>query len=286
MRKPQEGKMTLIQSILLGLVQGITEFLPVSSSGHLILFQNILNIDIGTHDIFFDTMLHFGTLIAVFFAFRKKICALISTFFKSIPQLFKGKLHAKTASGNQRMIFFIIVSILPLFVLVPFKDKIETAYSSTLLVGIALLVTSIFLFASDHIVTGKKDAEKMTLKDSIVVGIVQAIALVPGISRSGSTITAGLACGFNRKFAAEYSFILSIPTILGSVVLNIFDIVQEGSFNISLLPVFLVGTAVAAISGFAAIKLLEYILKSKKFTVFSVYCFAVGVFAIIFSLVK
>lgn len=279
--------MSIWQSILLGLIQGVTEFLPISSSGHLILFQQIFNVQLEGNDMLFDTLLHLGTLVAVFIAFRKRICALIKSFFRSIPQLFKGQLKPSTADGNQRMIFFIILSVLPLFILVPFKDKIESiAYGSTLFVGIALLFNSVILLLCDRIVAGRKKAETMTVKDALIVGGVQAVAVLPGISRSGSTITAGVACGMKRKFAAEYSFVLSIPTILGSVVLNVLDVVKEGVFNTGDIPAYIIGMVVAAVSGFFSIKLLEILLKSKKFSVFSIYCAVVGIFAIVYFLLN
>ena len=275
--------MNFIESIILGLVQGITEFLPVSSSGHLVLAQDILGVETNA-DLLYDTLLHLGTLFAVFVAFRELIWELIKTFFTSVPQIFKREVTWKTATGKQRMIVFIIVSVIPMILISPFKDKIESLYSSTLVVGIALLVNAVMLFVSDRIVAGKKTAKKMTFLDSIIIGLVQTVAITPGISRSGSTITAGIACGLKRSYAAKYSFILAIPTILGSTILQIFDLFEE-SIDVTLLPVYLVGMITAAISGFFAIKLLEYLVKSKKFFYFAIYCSIVGIFAIIWSIV-
>lgn len=276
--------MSIFESLLLGLVQGLTEFLPVSSSGHLIIVQTLLGTDAGAADLMFDAMLHIGTLAAVIFVFRELIWKLIKTFFTSIPKLFTGKLKAKNATPEQRMIFFLIISLLPLFLILPVMDFVEEAYSSILLVGIALIVNAAVLFLSDRVVTGKKNASNMKLGDALVVGFTQAIAVIPGISRSGSTITAGVFCGFKRSYAAKYSFILSIPTILAGAFLKVLDVASEGGFNASLLPAYIVGTLAAAISGFAAIKLLQYLLKSRKFIIFAIYCLIVGVFSVIYGI--
>ncbi|MDF2686447.1 MAG: putative bacitracin resistance protein [Clostridia bacterium] len=279
--------MSVWEAIILGIVQGLTEFLPISSSGHLIIMQKLLGLENPENaDLLFDMLLHLGTLIAVFIAFYKLILSLIKSFFTSIPQVLSGKLKWKNADENQRMILLLIISILPLFFIVPLMNVIEELYSTVLVVGIALMVNSIILFLSDKIMTGKKDASSMKIKDAAAIGLMQIIAIIPGISRSGSTITAGLFCGLGREYAAKYSFIMSIPTILGGIVLNIIHKMQQaGGIDTSLIPVYLIGVLTAAICGFFAIKLLQYLLKSKKFIIFSIYCFIVGIAVIIWTLV-
>lgn len=277
--------MNIIEAVILGIVQGLTEFLPISSSGHLIIMQKILGLaNAEDVDLLFDMLLHLGTLIAVFVAFHKMIFSLIKSFILSIPQLFSGKLKWKTADNDQRMIVLLIISVLPLFFVVPFMKKIEDLYSSITVVGIALMINGIILFLSDKIVTGKKNASTMSIKNSAAIGLTQLIAIVPGISRSGSTITAGLLCGLDRSFAARYSFIMSIPTILGGIVLNIIHTFKDsGGINTSMLPMYLIGIIASAFSGLVAIKLLQYLLKSKKFIIFSVYCIVVGFAVIIWT---
>lgn len=270
--------MSFIEAIVMGIIQGIAEFLPISSSGHLVITEKLFNWgETQSADVFFDMLLHLGTLIAVFIVFRKTIWELIVCLFKTIGQIFTGKFHFKDTTPMQKMIGFLIISLLPLFVIFPFKDAItDFFYNSLLAVGIALMVNSVVLFFCDRFKEGKKTAGSMKKKDALIIGIAQAIAVIPGISRSGSTITAGVGTGVRRSEAAGYSFILSIPTILAAVLLDIVDTVKAGELNTALLPQYFVGFVVAAIVGFLSIKLLQYILKSKKFVIFSVYCLIVG----------
>ncbi len=270
--------MSFIEAIVMGIIQGIAEFLPISSSGHLVITEKLFNWgETQSADVFFDMLLHLGTLIAVFIVFRKTIWELIVCLFKTIGQIFTGKFHFKDTTPMQKMIGFLIISLLPLFVIFPFKDAItDFFYNSLLAVGIALMVNSVVLFFCDRFKEGKKTAGSMKKKDALIIGIAQAIAVIPGISRSGSTITAGVGTGVRRSEAAGYSFILSIPTILAAVLLDIVDTVKAGKLNTALLPQYFVGFVVAAVVGFLSIKLLQYILKSKKFVIFSVYCLIVG----------
>ncbi len=278
--------MNIFQAILFGLIQGITEFLPVSSSGHLVLAQQIGLEDPAAADLFFDMILHAGTLAAVFLAFRKTIGKLIAAFFGTVVQIGKKQFHLKTATGEQKIIGCLFVSLLPLLVVYPFKDKLESLYSSLFAVGIALLVNSIVLFFSDRIRSGGKTAKTTGWKAALAVGAAQCVAIMPGISRSGSTITAGLAAGMKRSYAAKYSFILPIPTILAAILLEIIDMIQApSSFHPEMIPAYIAGFLTAAISGFFAIRLLKYILKSKKFIVFSAYCLIAGTTAIVLSFI-
>lgn len=271
--------MRIWEAIVMGLVQGITEFLPISSSGHLALAQKIFHIETGG-DLFFETILHVGTLIAVFAAFQKTIFTLVREAFVMGGKIVTGKFRWASTSGSQRMLVYLLVSLLPLAVMLFLKDHIEAWFNSVVMIGVALILNSIILLVSDYLPERNKKGSSMTFRDAIIIGLVQTIAVIPGISRSGSTITAGLACGLKRPFAARYSFILSIPTILGAAVLQIFDAVEK-SFDFTLIPAYLVGMLTAALSGFLAIKLLEYILKSKRFIIFAVYSFTIGGFAVL-----
>jgi len=184
--------MSVIKAIFFGLIQGLTEFLPISSSGHLVIFQYLLGEGNYSADLIFDSLLHIGTLLAVFIAFREPISILILECFSTIKQLITGKFQVKNINKNQQMLFSLFISLTPLLLIFPFKNYIEKSYSSILTVGIALIVTSVVLFISDKIIDGKTSEEKITVKQSFFVGIIQAFAIIPGISRSGSTITAGL----------------------------------------------------------------------------------------------
>ena len=276
--------MSVIESVFLGLIQGLTEFLPISSSGHLVIFQTILNIDTNSADLMFDSLLHIGTLFAVFIAFRLQIKELVTEIFSSTKQILTGKFQCKNINPKQKTIFSLFISLIPLLVIFPIKDFIEKAYSSIITVGIALLTTSILLFLCDKTVEGKTFEENITIKQAFIIGIAQALAIIPGLSRSGTTITIGIMCGFNRKLAVQYSFLLSIPTIIAGSLLNILEAISEGAFDGSLLITYSAGMTAAAISGYASLKLLQYLLKTKKFIIFSIYCLVVGISSIIYGL--
>lgn len=277
--------MSVIESVFLGLIQGLTEFLPISSSGHLVLFQTILKIDTDSADLLFDSILHIGTLFAVFIAFWQPIREIFTEITLSSKQILTGKFHYKSVNSRQKFIFYLFLSLTPLLIVFPIKDLIEKTYSSLITTGIALLITSILLFLCDKTVEGNTSKENITIKQAMIIGITQAFAVIPGLSRSGSTITAGIMCGFNRKLSVQYSFLLSIPTIIAGSLLNIFEAISGETFDSSLLIPYFAGMTAAAISGYASLKLLQYLLKTKKFIIFSIYCFAVGLFSIIYSII-
>lgn len=276
--------MNIIESIVLGIIQGLTEFLPISSSGHLALAQKMFGMQ--NAGFFLEALLHIGTLVAVFIAFRKLIVGLFKALFTMMGKIFRGKFSLKNAEPCERMLLMLIVSCLPLFVALIFKDKAEMLKDSLWAVGAALIVNSVILFVCDRLPDRKKDASNMGIGNSLAVGFMQAVAIIPGISRSGSTITAGVASGLDREFAAQYTFILSIPTILAGAAVSFKDAVAENAIIAQDIPAYIVGVVVSGVVGFLAIRLLQYILKSKKFIIFSVYSFVVGAAAIIFSIVK
>ena len=178
----------------------------------------------------------------------------------------------------------IIVATLPLFVILPIKDQVESLYSNTIFVGCALLVTGLLLFFSDRMARGKKGAKSATLLDALLVGVSQAVAVVPGLSRSGTTISAGMMRGFRRKFAVRFSFLLSIPAVLGANILTIGDAAQQG-IDTSMLPAYIVGTIVAAVSGYFAIRLVNLLADKGKFGNFAYYCWGIGAAAVVASLI-
>lgn len=267
--------MTLFSSILLGLIQGITEFLPISSSGHLAIAEQLLGMKGLETPEFFDVLLHLGTLVAVFVAYWPEIREMILEFFRGISDL----RHHSTPTPlppARRMIFLLIVGTLPLFVVLPIKDFVEGLGNNMFFVAGALIVTGCLLFASDRVRKGHKSERSATMRDVLLVGVGQAIATCPGISRSGTTITVGCLVGFDRRFAVRYSFLMSIPAILGANILSMVDVAQAGGVEWSQLPIYLVGVAVAAISGYFCIKLLKMIAEKGKFGFFAYYCWAVG----------
>ena len=272
--------MTFLSSFLLGLVQGIAEFLPISSSGHLAIAQNLLGMsDAGTVPV-----LHLGTLVAVFVAYWADIKDMVLEFFRGAGDL----IHHSTPNPvppARRLILLIILGTLPLFVVLPVKDAVQGLSNSMAFIGAALIVTGVLLFVSDRVKKGRKNERTATWLDVLIVGIGQAIATMPGISRSGMTITTGCFVGFERKFAVRFSFLLSIPAVLGANILSLADAAKAG-INWAEVPVYLVGVVTAAVVGYLCIRLLRFIADRGKFGAFAYYCWAVGVLTLVLNVIK
>ena len=277
--------MSLLSSILLGLIQGVAEFLPISSSGHLAIAEHLLGMS-GASDIpeFFDVLLHLGTLVAVFVAYWDDVRDMVVEFFCGVRDLARGSTPTPVPPAR-RMILLIIVGTLPLLIVLPIKDLVEGLADNMYFVAAALLVTGCLLFASDRVRKGRKTEKSATMVDVLLVGVAQAIATCPGISRSGTTITAGCFRGFDRKFAVRFSFLLSIPAILGANILSLKDTVEAGIIWADV-PVYLVGVVVSAVVGYACIRLLKMIADRGKFGAFAYYCWAVGVLTLIFTFIQ
>lgn len=268
--------MEFLDAVIQGIIQGLTEFLPISSSGHLALYQHYFGKSEDSSGLFFSAILHLGTLLATFLAFRTEIWALIKEFFSMIGDLFKGKLFKTKMNPERRMIVMLILSCVVLVPFIPLKSTIEMVSEKYMIVlGCLFLYTSVILYLSDRCTKGKKSEADITPKNALTVGLFQAIALFPGISRSGSTISSGLFCGFSREFAVRYSFILGIPTILAGCLLEVKDAV-DASEPMGNLAVYAVGFVVSAIVGICAIKMVNWIVKSDKFTIFSIYTLLLG----------
>ena len=274
--------MSLLSSIILGLIQGVAEFLPISSSGHLAIAEHLLGMTGLEIPEFFDVLLHLGTLVAVFAAYWEDIRDMVVEFFCGVRDL----AHRTTPTPvppARRLILLIIVGTLPLLVVLPIKDLVEGLTDNMYFVGGALIVTGFLLFASDRVKKGRKTEKNAALVDVLLVGAAQAIATCPGISRSGTTITAGCFVGFDRKFAVRFSFLLSIPAILGANVLSIKDALATVVW--SEVPVYLVGVAVAAAVGYACIRLLKMIADKGKFGFFAYYCWIVGAITLVLTVI-
>ncbi|MBW2622899.1 MAG: undecaprenyl-diphosphate phosphatase [Deltaproteobacteria bacterium] len=273
--------MAIIKALVLGIVQGVTEFLPVSSSGHLVLGQHLFGIK--EPEIFFDVMLHLGTLGAVCVVFRRDIWSLIKEFFYLLKILFNKS--ALAAAWQERPSFKLLVLILagtiPTGIIgIVFKDTFESMFASTLTVGIALLVTGSILFLTGRIKQGTRDITGFRAVDALIIGLVQGMAIIPGISRSGSTISAGLFLKLDRELTARFSFLLSIPAILAAVALQVKD---AGQSTFSPLELSL-GFLAALISGFLALMLLLKIVRSGRLHVFAYYCWLIGLISLGLSL--
>ncbi len=261
--------MGIIESIILGLVQGLTEFLPVSSSGHLVIFQDFLGMD--EPGVTLEVMLHFGTLLSVFVVFGRDFLQMLR-FFRDEVQ--------------RRFLLLLVVGVIPTGVIGLLLDKyVEGIFDSTLMVGVMLLVTGGLLKLMTLLPAGTKDISKMSYADALLIGLMQGIAVIPGISRSGSTITAAIWRGLDRSLAVRYSFILAAPVIFGATLLEVKEMVALG-IERSMLINYLVGGGVAFLAGVIAIKTFIQLLQSRKFQYFAYYCWAVGAFILIFSLIR
>ncbi len=274
--------MTTIQAIILGIIQGLTEFLPVSSSGHLVILQNFMGITEGSLE--FTIVLHLGTLLAVVVAYYKSIWNMIKEFFLMIGDLVTLKGPNLDKSKYRRYIVYILVASVPAGIVgVLFEDFISEKFGSLIVVAIMLLITGVLLVLGD--VLGKrntKEIQQLGPKKSFIIGIFQMFAITPGISRSGSTIVGGLLSGLKKEEAVEFSFLMSIPAVLGSLLLKIKDIWAIGA-STSFAPL-IIGFLCAAIIGYFSIVLLNSIVKKGKLYYFSIYCWIVGLALIIYNI--
>lgn len=301
--------MTIIEAIIQGVVQGLTEFLPVSSSGHLTITQHVLGINLEGNNLFFNVMLHIGTLAAVIVFYHKLIWRLIKAFFSIIGDIFTGKFKWKELSDDKRMVIMVIIGLLPLFLLfipipgtdMKLKDFVEGIADSErnfIIVGICLLITSILLFIGNrvsHSSVPMKHAKKggesgrtsLNVVDAIVVGITQCFATMPGISRSGSTLAAGQMRGLDKQTALDYTFILGTPAIVAAAVLEGKDALEGGldAIKADLVPI-LIGMVVSAVVGYLAIALFKWLLKTDKMIIFIVYTAVVGIAVIVISIIE
>ena len=278
--------MTVGNAIILGLVQGISEFLPISSSGHLAILHNLLGMsDLENGHLFFDVLLHFGTLIAICFMYWNDIVAM----FTELADLIKGRKPAAPKPGKKpysaaRMFLLICAATLPLVLILPVNDYIDMLTGKTFFVGIALVLTGFILYVADKMKVGKKNESSMRFTDALIIGLCQCVATLPGLSRSGTTITAGIATGQNRNYAVKFSLLMSIPAVLGATLLELVKAFKAGIVA-SLIPAYLLGMIAAMVSGVAAIMLVRYIVNKGKFGGFSYYCWVVGTLTIILSLI-
>lgn len=273
--------MSIWFAILLGLIQGLTEFLPVSSSGHLALAQALLGGDVEADYMLFNVLLHFGTLLAVVIAFWKDIRELFVEFFGWVRAGFKLE-----DRPYRRFIVMLLITVVPMFAILPIKSTLEGIFGSTLAVGCLLLVTAGLLLLSEKAARGRKTEKDATWLDALLVGAAQCFAVLPGLSRSGTTMVAGLARGFSREFSVRFAFIMSLPVILGANILELGDAIANPAAA-GAVPVYLyvVGVLVAMLSGLGAIRLVRLIAKRGNFRPFVVYCTLVGLITIVVSFV-
>jgi len=253
---------TLIEVFILAVVQGLTEWLPISSSGHLVMTQKVLGLNLP---LIYSVMLHFGTLIVVLSVFRRDIVDIIKALVKCNFESEDGKLSLFIAIGSLPIAFMGFI----------FHDFFESLFSNLPAIGLALLITGFVLFFSEKRIGNRK----MDILDSLLIGLAQAIAIIPGVSRSGVTISTGLLRKVDKAAAFKYSFLLSAPAVAGATVMESKELVVG---NVNLIPLFL-GTIVSMIVGYASLKILQKMVMRKKIHLFSYYCWAIGVAIIFFT---
>ncbi|MCR5664452.1 MAG: undecaprenyl-diphosphate phosphatase [Oscillospiraceae bacterium] len=280
----EEDPVTIWNAIILGLVQGLAEFLPISSSGHLSVLNNLFGLTTAEEGhMFFDVLLHLGTLISICVVYWQDI---VDMFFEVLgfvhlgPQAGQEKAHYPAA----RLFLMIVMATLPLVLVLPVKDLVEGLYYDSIFIGLTLILTGFMLTVSDRMIPGNKTEKNMSILDALLIGVCQCVATIPGLSRSGTTITAGLATGLRREFAVKFAFLMSLPAVLGANILSFADAIEEG-VDWSCMPAYLVGTAVAMITGIGAITLLKRISRSGRFGGFAYYCWVVGALSIILTLI-
>ncbi len=290
--------MNVLKAVIMGVVQGLTEFLPVSSSGHLGLIKGLFGME--SDSILFDVLLHLATLVAICLVFYKDIIKLVVEFcgicrdvFRNIASLGRSLSDGKSPqyvkivnSSYRKFVLLIIVSTIPTGIIgVLMKDIVEYTSSNLLVTGICLICTGLILALSDLLPDGSKKIKETEYADAFGIGTAQGVATLPGLSRSGTTIVAGLLCGLDRKFAAKYSFIMSIPAVLGALILELFDIGSE-SVTAGDVGCYLVGMLIAAVIGFFALKFIMNIVVSRYFRYFAAYCALIGIVSVIVYFVK
>lgn len=274
--------MSYLQAVILGLVQGLTEFLPVSSSGHLALLQNFFGIS-GDDVLLFTVLLHVGTLISVFFMYWRDLLDLIKEFFIALADLVTGKGLRLDERPTRKLGLLIIAATIPTAIIgFAFNDFFESLYSNILFIGIGFMITGTMMFLSEKFGSNSRDLEHMNFRNAIFIGVMQGIAICPGISRSGSTLVGGLTTGLKRDFAVRFAFLISVPAIMGSAVFEGKDALEAG-IDPSVIGPVLAGMAVAAVSGVVAIKAMIKVVSDKKLKYFSYYVWVLGIAVIAYS---
>jgi len=278
--------MTVILALFLGLVQGIAEFLPISSSGHLAILQNLFNMNYSEEShLLFDVLLHLGTLVSICAVYRAEIREMIADGIEYLRlKSDSNKDEPVVLKPPGRALLFVIIGTIPLVltIFIPFSRL----FFNTYFIGFALIMTGCILFVSSrYIKQGNKTDKTMTITDALLIGLAQAVAIVPGLSRSGTTISVGLARGLTGSFAVRFSLLLSIPAVMGATIVSIYRAISGGA-EFTQLPTYLAGFVIAAGIGYFAIQFLRRIMAENKFGNFAYYCWGIGIITIIWSLFR
>jgi undecaprenyl-diphosphatase len=277
--------MTVWESAILGLAQGLSEFLPISSSGHLALLEYFFGID-EDRVLFFAALLHLGTLFSIFFVYYRDIGALLRELCAVFADLCRGRGPRVNANETRRLGFMILIATLPTAIVgLLLRDAFSALYGSLVAIGAGLLITGSMMFVSERMAKGDLDTTGMGFRHAFLVGVMQSIALCPGISRSGATITGGLASGMKRELAVRFAFLISIPSVLGAVVLEAPDALGAGMEGATLSSLG-VGVLVSMLSGFFAIKAMIRVVSTGRLRYFSFYTWALGAAVIAYALLS
>ena len=273
------------RAIYLGIVQGVTEFLPISSSGHLAVMQNLFHITVPVgSEMLFDVMLHVGTLLAVVVAYWKDLLGVV----RSIPAAFRPGSSAKDDVSDEphaKLFLYLLIGTIPLILAMLLKHFVEGLYNDLFFISGAFVVTGLLLYFSDRYGGGTKRLREMTVKDALLIGLAQTLAVVPGLSRSGATIAAGLFCGMKRPFSVKFSFLLSVPAVLGAFVFTLPDAIAAG-IDWAMVPACVAGMLTSAVIGYFSIRLLDRIARIGTFGGFAYYCWGAGALTFCLSLVS
>lgn len=291
--------MSFFKSILLGIVQGITEFFPISSSGHLVVIEHLFGVETEYH-VFFRIVLHMGTLLAVSTVFRREISGLIYAYKGLLVDIWKNFLillqhvfqnrektyHKVVCSQYRKLALMILLGNIPTAVIGLVLRKFVYGNGSSLFVaGFGLLVTGLFLFVTGFIENGKKMPKNASISSSFVVGICQGFSVIPGISRLGTTMAAGVLSGYNRTFALKYSYLIGMPSVIGAFLLELSELPNLENLTLGFVACCIVGAAVAAVTGFFTIRAFIQVVQKRKLRVFSYYCFFAGIIIVLLNYV-
>ncbi|MGD9559714.1 MAG: undecaprenyl-diphosphate phosphatase [Oscillospiraceae bacterium] len=276
--------MGILDGLLQGIIQGLTEFLPISSSGHLSLYQYFTGTS-GEGSLFFNLMLHLGTLAAIIAAYYEDLWAMLKQFGQMVKELFTGKFTFKTENADRKMIYMLFVACLPMVLVIPLRGLVGrvSGDKDIIVEGVCFLVTAGLLFAACKARRGKAGIGRMKVRHAAAIGVMQAVATMPGISRSGATISTGLVLGFDRAFMVKFSFLLGIPAIVGGAVFEIGDAAKEKA-DIQLWPLFF-GMLAAALVGYVCIRLVRWLLLSDRFIIFAWYTLVLGVAVVVIGII-
>ncbi len=267
--------MEYFEAILLGILQGISEFLPISSSGHLVFAESLFGLE--SDGITFEVVVHFGTLFSILIFYRKILLNLVKGLFSQIGEVRTNSFRFSSLNAETRLFGFLLLSMIPAMVVgLTLKDQIETIFEKPVIVSVLLIFTGTIIFITRFL---PKGTGEITIIRALAMGIAQALAVLPGISRAGSTITAGLVFNTDRQEAATFSFLMVIPVIAGAMLLEVLDLMQSNlSFESG--SILLTGFFAAFVSGYLSLGTLIQLLKKEKFYLFSVYCWAIGIFGL------